>query len=117
MLPITIKRIYEEASEKDGYRILVDRLWSRGVSKEEAKLDEWNKEIAPSTELRKWFDHQEERFPEFSKKYQAELDSKEDEIERLRTIAKKQQITLLYSAKNEKFNQAMVLCKYLNVTS
>ena len=117
MLPITIKRIYEESSEKDGYRILVDRLWPRGISKEKAQLDEWNKEIAPSTELRKWFDHQEERFPEFSKKYQAELDSKEDEIERLRTISKKQQITLLYSAKNEKFNQAMVLCKYLNMTS
>lgn len=117
MLPITIKRIYEEASEKDGCRILVDRLWPRGISKEKAQLDEWNKEIAPSTELRKWFDHQEERFPEFSKKYQAELDSKEDEIERLRTIAKKQQITLLYSAKNDKFNQAMVLSKYLNMTS
>lgn len=117
MRPITIKRIYEEASEKDGYRILVDRLWPRGVSKEEAKLDEWLKDIAPSTELRKWYDHREERFPEFSKKYQAELDSKEDEIERLRSIAKKQQITLLYSAKNEKCNQAIVLCKYLNMTS
>lgn len=115
MLPITIKRIYEEASEKDGYRVLVDRLWPRGISKEDGHLDEWNNEITPSTELRKWFNHQEERFIEFSKKYQAELDSKENEIERLRTIAKKQQITLLYSAKNEKFNQAMVLCKYLNV--
>ena len=112
---IAIKRIYEHASKTDGYRILVDRLWPRGVSKEEAKLDEWLKDIAPSTELRKWFDHREERFPEFSKKYQAELDSKEDKIERLRTIAKKQQITLLYSAKNEKSNQAIVLCKYLNM--
>ena len=117
MIPITIKRIYEEASEKDGYRVLVDRLWPRGISKEGAQLDKWNKEIAPSTELRKWFDHREERFPEFAKKYQAELDSKEDEIERLRTIAKKQQITLIYAAKNGKFNQAMVLCKYLNMTS
>lgn len=69
MLPITIKRIYEHPSKTDGYRILVDRLWPRGISKEEAQLNEWNKKIAPSTELRKWFDHQEERFPEFSKKY------------------------------------------------
>ena len=113
---IAIKRIYEHPFKTDGYRILVDRLWPRGVSKEEAKLDEWLKDIAPSTELRKWFDHREERFPEFSKKYQAELDSKEDEIERLRSIAKKQQITLLYSAKNEKSNQAIVLCKYLNMS-
>ena len=114
MNPIAIKRIYEDASEKDGYRILVDRLWPRGVSKEEAKLDEWLKDIAPSTALRKWFDHIEERFPEFSKRYQAELDLKTEEITRLTTIAKKQQITLLYSAKNEKFNQAVVLSDYLN---
>ena len=114
MNPIAIKRIYEDASEKDGYRILVDRLWPRGVSKEEAKLDEWLKDIAPSTALRKWFDHIEERFPEFSERYQAELDLKTEEITRLTTIAKKQQITLLYSAKNEKFNQAVVLSNYLN---
>ena len=105
MNPIAIKRIYEDASEKDGYRILVDRLWPRGVSKEEAKLDEWLKDIAPSTALRKWFDHIEERFPEFSKRYQAELDLKKEEITKLKTIAKRQQVTLLYSAKNEKFNQ------------
>ena len=114
MNPIAIKRIYEDPSEKDGYRILVDRLWPRGVSKEEAKLDEWLKDIAPSTALRKWFDHIEERFPEFSERYQAELDLKTEEITRLTTIAKKQQITLLYSAKNEKFNQAVVLSDYLN---
>ena len=114
MNPIAIKRIYEDASEKDGYRILVDRLWPRGVSKEEAKLDEWLKDIAPSTALRKWFDHIEERFPEFSKRYQAELDLKKEEITKLKTIAKRQQVTLLYSAKNEIFNQAVVLSDYLN---
>ncbi|QOW09704.1 DUF488 domain-containing protein [Kaistella flava (ex Peng et al. 2021)] len=113
MKTITIKRIYEEASENDGYRLLVDRLWPRGVSKEEAKLDEWNKDIAPSTELRKWFDHTEERFPEFEKRYKAELDLKSDEIERLKLIAKKQHLTLLYSAKNVEFNQAVVLRNYL----
>lgn len=114
MKPVAIKRIYEDASEKDGYRILVDRLWPRGVSKEEAKLDEWIKDIAPSTELRKRFDHIDERFPEFSKRYQAELDSKSDELKRLRKIAEKHQLTLLYSAKNVEFNQAVVLSNYLN---
>lgn len=114
MNTITIKRIYEEASEQDGYRLLVDRLWPRGVSKEEAKLDEWNKDIAPSTELRKWFDHIEERFPEFEKRYKEELDLKSDDIKRLKSIAKKQHLTLLYSAKNIEFNQAAVLRDYLN---
>jgi uncharacterized protein YeaO (DUF488 family) len=114
MNTVAIKRIYGEPSDKDGYRMLVDRLWPKGVSKEEAKLDEWNKDIAPSTELRKWFDHQEERFAEFTKRYQDELDLKRTEIERLQTIAKKHQLTLLYSAKNLECNQAVVLCNYLN---
>ena len=117
MVPVIIKRIYEEASEKDGYRVLVDRLWPRGISKEEAKLDEWIKEIAPSTELRKWFDHQEERFPEFAKRYEEELNIKNDDIERLRSIAERQQVTLIYSAKNIHFNQAVVLCDYVNKTT
>ncbi len=114
MKPFTTKRIYEEASDQDGYRILIDRLWPRGISKEKAQLNEWNKEIAPSTELRKWFDHQEERFPEFAKQYQLELKSKGEEIDRLKTIYKQQQLTLLYSAKDEQFNQAVVLCNFLN---
>ena len=117
MVPVIIKRIYEEASEKDGYRVLVDRLWPRGISKEEAKLDEWIKEIAPSTELRKWFDHQEERFPEFAKRYEEELNIKNDDIERLRSIAERQQVTSIYSAKNIHFNQAVVLCDYVNKTT
>ena len=111
---VAIKRIYDQALDSDGYRMLVDRLWPRGVSKAEAKLEEWNKEIAPSTELRKWFDHQEERFAEFSKRYEAELDLKTDEIKRMRSIAEEQQITLLYSAKNPEYNQAHVLKNYLN---
>ena len=114
MKSISIKRIYDDATDKDGYRVLVDRLWPRGISKEEAKLDEWLQDIAPSTELRKWFDHQEERFPEFSKRYKAELDLKKTEIEKLKAVAEKRPITLLYSAKNEEFNQAIVLRDYLN---
>ena len=113
MKSISIKRIYDDATDKDGYRVLVDRLWPRGISKEEAKLDEWLQDIAPSTELRKWFDHQEERFPEFSKRYKAELDLKKTEIEKLKAVAEKRPITLLYSAKNEEFNQAIVLRDYL----
>ena len=114
MKSISIKRIYDDATDKDGYRVLVDRLWPRGISKEEAKLDEWLQDIAPSTELRKWFDHQEERFPEFSKRYKAELDLKKTEIEKLKAVAENRPITLLYSAKNEEFNQAIVLSDYLN---
>ena len=114
MKSISIKRIYDDATDKDGYRVLVDRLWPRGISKEEAKLDEWLQDIAPSTELRKWFDHQEERFSEFSKRYKAELDLKKTEIEKLKAVAEKRPITLLYSAKNEEFNQAIVLRDYLN---
>ena len=77
MKVIKIKRIYEDANSGDGYRILIDRLWPRGVSKEEAKLDEWNKHLAPSTELRKWFDDTPERFEEFKKRYLEELKSQD----------------------------------------
>lgn len=106
---INIKRIYDEPSDKDGYRMLIDRLWPRGISKKGANLDEWNKEIAPSTELRKWFGHKEERFDEFAKQYREELKAKAEELNRLRAIAKKNGITLLYGAKNSKINQAIVL--------
>lgn len=113
MKPIIIKRIYEEASDSDGYRLLIDRIWPRGVSKENAKLDEWNKKIAPTTELRKWFDHQEERFDAFATKYKKELTQNNSELRRIKEISKKQQLCLLYGAKNEKYNQAVVLKKVL----
>ncbi|WP_299253041.1 DUF488 domain-containing protein [uncultured Cytophaga sp.] len=109
MKPILIKRIYEEASETDGYRILVDRIWPRGISKERAGLDEWIKTIAPSTELRKWFDHKEERFNEFAKRYKKELQVEQEELGRIRKIAQKRHVTLVYAAKNIHFNQAVVL--------
>lgn len=109
MNPISIKRIYEDASENDGYRILVDRLWPRGISKQRAKLDEWDKTIAPSTELRKWFGHKEERFEEFANFYKAELHLQNDELKRLREIAEKTQVTLLYGAKNIQINHAIIL--------
>jgi uncharacterized protein YeaO (DUF488 family) len=109
MKAICIKRIYDEPAENDGYRVLVDKLWPRGVTKLRANLDEWNKEIAPSTALRKWFDHKAERFEEFSLRYQEELLLKEEELNRLRTIAETEPISLLYAAKNPKINHAIVL--------
>src|SRR5690606_11810503 len=110
---ISTKRIYEKANTNDGYRMLIDRLWPRGVSKEDAKLDEWNKDIAPSSDLRKWFDHKEERFDEFAKRYKNELNQQTDELERLKKIATKEKLCLLYGAKNEKINHAVILQQVL----
>lgn len=109
MKKIIIKRIYEPYSDQDGYRVLVDRLWPRGISKESAKLDLWSKELAPSTELRKWFDHIDERFSQFAEKYKKELENHPKKLEELKKIAAKEQVCLLYGAKNEIHNQAVVL--------
>lgn len=113
METIDIKRIYDVPSEKDGYRVLVDRLWPRGVSKVIAHVDEWDKDVAPSPDLRKWFDHKEERFEEFSLLYQEELALKESELERLRDISKTQPVTLVYAARNPKVNHAVILKQIL----
>lgn len=110
---VNIKRIYERPDAKDGYRMLIDRVWPRGLRKVDAKLDEWNKDIAPSAELRKWFGHKEERFYEFAKYYEDELQHKKEEMERLKKIASKEKLCLLYGAKNEKMNQAVVLKQVL----
>jgi uncharacterized protein YeaO (DUF488 family) len=104
-----IKRIYDNPSDDDGYRILVDRIWPRGISKKNANLDEWNKEIAPSTELRKWFDHKEGRFDEFARLYREELVTKTKELNRLKALAKTEVVTLLYGAKDPAINHAVVL--------
>ncbi len=113
MESIKIKRIYDKPLDDDGYRILVDRIWPRGISKKAAALDEWNKEISPSTELRKWFDHTEERFDEFGRLYREELITKTEEINRLQTHAKREVITLLYGARNPVINHAVVLKEFL----
>ena len=112
-MDIKIKRIYEDPEKSDGTRILVDRIWPRGVTKEDAKLDDWIKEIAPSTELRKWFDHKEERYDEFLKKYNKELEDHQDLVSDLLKKAKEKRLTLLYGAKDEEHNQAVVLKEYL----
>jgi uncharacterized protein YeaO (DUF488 family) len=103
-----LKRIYEPFEETDGYRILVDRLWPRGVSKEDAKLSIWLKDIAPSSELRKWFCHKPELFAEFREKYLDELKSSQS-VEQLMELAKKDRVTLLYGAKDPVYNHALVL--------
>lgn len=110
---IKIKRVYEAPSEKDGYRILVDRLWPRGLKKEDASIDEWLKDIAPSDELRKWFGHDPQRWQEFQKKYTAALKKNtvaESFMEKYKHTAT---ITLVYGAKDELHNQAVVLQKFL----
>ena len=112
-MDIQIKRIYDDADNNDGTRILVDRVWPRGVTKENAHLDDWMKEIAPTTELRKWFGHKEERFKDFSIKYAAELENNMELIKELRSKANKNRVTLLYGAKDETHNQAIVLKKFL----
>ena len=113
MKTIQIKRIYDAVSPGDGYRMLVDRLWPRGVSKTGARLDEWNREVAPSAGLRKWFGHMPERFPEFARRYRRELNDHEDLLERIRIIAEHQNVTLLFAAKDKKHNHAVVLCDVL----
>ena len=110
---IRIKRIYEEAGKGDGTRILIDRLWPRGVSKEAAKVDEWLKEIAPSDKLRKWFNHDSKKWNEFKRKYRAELITKKDLVEKLRDISRTRTLTLVYSAKDELHNQAVALKELL----
>ena len=111
---ITIKRIYEKPLEADGYRILIDRLWPRGVSKEKAKIDLWLKEIAPSDELRKWFSHDPEKWTDFKDKYKIELADKLESIKKIKEIKKKEKIvTLLYAAKDEEHNNAIVLKEFL----
>lgn len=111
---LKIKRIYEEFDKSDGFRILVDRLWPRGVSKEEAHIDLWMKEIAPSTELRKWFNHDPKKWPEFQKKYKSELQKNPEMVDQIKKIAREHaHVTLLYAAKDELHNDAVLLLDYL----
>ena len=107
---IRTKRVYEAPSKDDGYRVLVDRLWPRGLSKEKAKVDLWMKEIAPSDALRKWLHHEEGNWSEFVKKYKAELAKKKELVSELRKLGKERgTVTLLYGSKDDKQNQAVVL--------
>jgi len=106
---VRLKRAYDPPEKADGTRILVDRLWPRGVSKAEARLDEWIKEVAPSTELRKWFGHDPERWAEFRRRYRAELAGHSEIVTHLRRLAREGTLTLIYGAKDEAHNEAVVL--------
>ena len=107
---IKIKRIYEKRFKEDGYRILVDRLWARGLTKEKAGVDLWLKEIAPSNDLRKWYSHDPAKWNDFRKKYKEELESKENLLNQIKELEKvNKTITLLYSSKEEKLNNAASL--------
>lgn len=110
---VRLKRAYESPARADGTRILIDRLWPRGVSKADAALDEWMKEIAPSAELRKWFGHDPAKWPEFQRRYARELRQRGDEIERLRGLARQGPLTLVFSARDEEHNDAVVLREVL----
>lgn len=106
---IKLKRAYDPPAADDGTRILVDRLWPRGISKEKAALDHWMKDIAPSTELRQWFAHDPERWEEFRRRYAAELRQHSDLVTELRSLARHGQITLVHAAHDEAHNDAVVL--------
>ena len=106
---LRLKRAYEPAESGDGIRILVDRLWPRGVSKADADLHDWMKDIAPSTDLRKWFGHDPARWAEFQRRYRAELRRHDDELDHIRELARRQTVTLVYGARDEEHNDAVVL--------
>ena len=113
---IQVKRVYEKPGARDGIRILVDRLWPRGVKKEEAQIQEWRKEWAPSDALRRWFKHDPEKWPEFRRRYRKELDKAAtmEELRRLAALGKRKRITLVYGAADEQHNQAVVLKELLD---
>lgn len=113
MSDIQIKRVYEARSADDGQRVLVDRVWPRGISKATLQDAVWLKEIAPSTELRKWFDHRAERWQQFCTRYAAELDRNPDAVAKLRALRARGRVTLLYSARDLEHNQARALAQYL----
>jgi len=112
-MTVKIKRIYEEPDPKDGLRLLVDRLWPRGLSKEKAHVDRWLKEIAPSDELRHWFGHDPAKWQEFRTRYRGELAATRPLLDEIAELAHKEPVTLLYAAKDEEHNNAVVLKELL----
>lgn len=112
-MSVQMKRAYEPAKRTDGYRVLIDRIWPRGVSKEKAHLDEWAKELAPSSELRRWFGHEPAKFDEFCRRYRAELAPHEEKLRELRRRGRQGTLTLVYSARDTEHNDAVVLAELL----
>ena len=112
-MDVHLKRAYEAPSPADGYRVLVDRLWPRGVSRDRARLDEWARELAPSVELRRWFGHEPERYEEFRRRYREELAAHEEKLGELRGRARRGTLTLVYGARDTVHNDAVVLAEFL----
>jgi uncharacterized protein YeaO (DUF488 family) len=110
---VRLKRAYEDVAPDDGYRVLIDRIWPRGVSREEAHLDEWARELAPSSDLRRWFGHEPARFEEFRRRYGDELAAREDKLRELRRRAREGTLTLVYGARDTEHNDAVVLAEIL----
>lgn len=113
-MSINLKRIYELPAKEDGYRILVDRLWPRGFTKEKASPDLWLKEIAPSTELRKWFGHDPEKWKEFQKRYREELKENKEAVDNLKDYIRKGKVTILYGTKDKEHNEARVIKDFVS---
>jgi uncharacterized protein YeaO (DUF488 family) len=112
-MAVRLKRAYEAAERSDGYRVLIDRIWPRGVSKQQARLDEWARELAPSSELRRWFGHDPAKFEEFRRRYRDELAAQGEKLRELRGRARKGTLTLVYSARDSEHNDAVVLAELL----
>lgn len=112
-MSIQLKRVYETPSKQDGYRILVERLWPRGLSKPQAKVDLWLKGTAPSTALRQWFQHDPDKWKEFKRKYFLELQDKKELLQDIRQRARKGKVTFVYASKEEQFNNAVALKEYI----
>ncbi|MCF8085347.1 MAG: DUF488 domain-containing protein [Desulfohalobiaceae bacterium] len=112
-MDIRTKRIYEPVSEEDGHRVLVDRVWPRGISKEKARIDSWLKELAPSKELRQWFGHDPDKWEEFRKRYFQELAKHREQLDRLAEMARNGPLTLVYSSRETRYNNAVALKSYL----
>ena len=110
---IKIKRVYDKPKKDDGFRILVDRLWPRGLSKDKAKVDLWLKDIGPSDKLRKWFSHKEERWLEFKKRYEEELKEKGELIKKIKELQRDNTVVLLFGAKDKERNNAVVLKEFI----
>lgn len=112
-MKLSVKRVYDPATPDDGFRVLVDRLWPRGLSKDKAAVDLWTKDVAPTNDLRKWFGHDPDRWNEFQKRYSAELDANTEAVQSLRDQIGKRHATLLFGAKDEQHNNAVALAEYL----
>ncbi|HLI94279.1 MAG TPA: DUF488 family protein [Puia sp.] len=112
-MAVRIKRVYEPAAETDGYRILIDRLWPRGMAREKAHVDKWLRDVAPSTELRKWFNHDPEKWKEFCTRYKKELKGSAAFAELLKEIKERRSVTLLFGARDEEHNDAVALLRFI----